>query len=205
MDVRAGAAVVKDLHLHDKKVNTLDIKHGAGVPIMASSCSGGTVKVWDVRRLLGGESGKKAAPLSTLQHSKSSQGAVWAPDGSGRLLSISFDDTLRVWGPRSGGKGGREQEVGKAMEQQLSVEHNNNTGRWVIPFRPAWWGADCIITGDMKRGVAAFDAANGQVVGLLAADGLTAIPSRLAVWNGEGGGKPMLAAATSSGRVHIFR
>jgi hypothetical protein len=60
----------------------------------------------------------------------------------------------------------------------------------------------------MKRGVAAFDAATGARLGLLAAEHLTAIPSRLAAWPGAAGGgqgRPMLAAATSSGRVHVFR
>eukprot|EP00775_Hariotina_reticulata_P003556 gene3557-3825_t len=37
-----------------------------------------------------------------VRHQKSSQGALWAPDGSGRLLSISFDDTLKVWADRAG-------------------------------------------------------------------------------------------------------
>jgi hypothetical protein len=60
----------------------------------------------------------------------------------------------------------------------------------------------------MKRGVAAFDASSGARLGLLSGDALTAIPSRLAAWGGgpgQGEGRPMLAAATSSGRVHIFR
>lgn len=79
--------------------------------------------------------------------------------------------------------------------------------RWVLPFRPAWFGDDTLLVGDMTRGVAAFDAASGARRGLLRADGLTAIPSRLAAWAGGGGegGRAMLAAATNSGRVHVFR
>jgi hypothetical protein len=86
---------------------------------------------------------------------------------------------------------------------QLVVKHNNNTGRWVVPFRPAWSPAgDALLVGDMKRGVALFDAAAGAQLGLLSAEPLTAIPSRLAL---HPAGLPVLAAATSSGRVHIWR
>lgn len=163
-------------------------------------------QVWDVRKLTAG--GKRPAPLSVLRHSKSSQGAAWCPDGSGRLLSVCFDDTLRVWGPPGGASGDKAAAGGGAgIVQRLGVKHNTQTGRWVIPFRPAWWGPDTLLCGDMKRGVAAYDAATGARLGALAGDALTAIPSRLAAWGGGGGegGAPMLAAATSSGRVHVFR
>lgn len=216
MDTRAAAAVATGLELHDRKINTLALlgsscggggEGGAGGGpghLLASSCSDGSVKVWDARRLAGG--GKRPAPLSALRHAKSSQGAAWAPDGGGRLLSVSFDDTLKVWGS-PGDKA--SPEPGKGMAQLLSVRHNNNTGRWVIPFRPAWWGSDVLLVGDMRRGVAAFDASTGAPRALLSSDALTAIPSRLAAWRpgagGAEGGRAMLAAATSSGRVHIFR
>lgn len=86
---------------------------------------------------------------------------------------------------------------------QRVIKHNNNTGRWVVPFRPVWSPAgDAVLTGDMKRGVALFDAASGAQKCLLASDYLTAIPSRLAL---HPAGLPVMAAATSSGRVHIWR
>lgn len=73
------------------------------------------------------------------------QAAAWAPDGSGRLLSISFDDTLRVWGPTPAGAGPGE---AAGWGEQLVMRHNNNTGRWVVPFRVAWGpGAEFFVTG----------------------------------------------------------
>jgi hypothetical protein len=90
---------------------------------------------------------------------------------------------------------------------QVSIRHNNNTGRWLVPFRPCWSpDGSALAVGDMKRGVALFDAASGSQAGpLLAAEPLTAIPSRLAMQALPGAAGPLLAAATSSGRVHIFR
>lgn len=83
---------------------------------------------------------------------------------------------------------------------QVSIKHNNNTGRWVMPFRPAWAPAgDAVCVGHLKRGVSVFRD-SGAAVGVLSAEPLTAIPSRLAMHS-----QGLLAAATSSGRVHIFR
>lgn len=83
-------------------------------------------QVWDARRLAGG-GGRKPVPLSVCTHAKSSQGAAWAPDGSGRLLSVAFDDTLRVWAAPDGSRAA----AGAGMEQRLSVKHDNYTGRCV--------------------------------------------------------------------------
>jgi hypothetical protein len=89
------------------------------------------------------------------------------------------------------------------------VKHNNNTGRWVTPFRPCWSpNGDGFLVGDMKRGVALFDANSGKQLGLKTAEGLmTAIPSRFAVHpvGSVEGSKALFAAATSSGRVHLWR
>ena len=211
-DRRGGAPVAEGLHLHDRKVNTLALGPEAGpCRLLASACTDGTVKVWDARRLAAGAGGgKKPAPLSVVCHQKSSQGAAWAPDGSARLLSVSFDDTLKVWGPPTAeGAAAAAPPLGTKFAQRLSVKHDNNTGRWVLPFRPAWWGPGALLVGDMKRGVAVFDAASGARVGLLQAEAMTAIPSRLAPWGAAPGGgergPAMLAAATNSGRVHVFR
>ncbi len=58
------------------------------------------------------------------------------------MLSTSRDDTLRVWDAKN------------SMAQLASIRHNNNTGRWVVPFRAVWGAAsDSIIVGGMKRTV----------------------------------------------------
>lgn len=225
VDMRAPRAVATGLRLHDRKINTLALGPAVGCGggagggggegrLLASAASDGTVRVWDARRLATGGGKKPPAPLSSVGHPKSSQGASWAPDGSGRLLSVSFDDTLKVWGQPVNNNGGKAGSAapGTKFEELLSVRHDNQTGRWVIPFRPAWWGPDALLVGDMKRGVCIFDANSGARVGLLQSpDLMTAIPSRLAPWGaapggpGSEGGAAMLAAATNSGRVHVFR
>lgn len=172
---------------------------------LASSASDGAVCVWDVRRLEGSGRGGPQ-PLSRVGHAKSSQAAVWAPDG-GRLLSVSFDDSLRLWAPP---------QPGAQLSAAGVVRHNTNTGRWVMPFRPAWApGGDAVAVGCMTRAVVLYAAPTQQpgdgstpppplhrLGELRDADHLTAIPSRLAL---HPAGLPVLAAATSSGRVHLWR
>ncbi|GFR49809.1 hypothetical protein Agub_g11749 [Astrephomene gubernaculifera] len=247
------------LHLCDRKINSLHLEP-CREHLLASSCSDGSVCVWDVRRLGstaaaaragrgggsrgdqqrlgGGHRGLK--PLSELRHGKSCHAAYWAGDGSMRLLSTSYDDTLRVWADTSsaatsaaaGGAGGH-------MQQVLSIPHNNQTGRWITPFRAVWGSSyDAILVGNMRRGLdvisapllsdaagagesgrdasqpqghkkqghgAAKGAAAGEHVGqllrTLTSDFMTAIPSRAACHPSL----PVLVAATSSGRCHVWR
>ncbi len=70
-----------------------------------------------------------AAPLCTVAHAKSCQSATWAPDGSRRLLSVSFDNTLRIWGPgeAAGGQGAQEGQL--QLQQRVVMDNDNNTGR----------------------------------------------------------------------------
>ena len=55
--------------------------------------------------------------------------------------------------------------------------------------------------GSMKRGVDLFSSTTGSKLGVLQSELMTAIPSRCCVHSGLG----LLAAATSSGRVHVWR
>lgn len=145
--------------------------------LLASASTDGTVRIWDVRRLgacasgsapgtpasLASARGRPPQALSTLNHSKSVHAACWASDGSKRIASTSYDDTIRVWGPpaaaaAAGGgaaaaaspKGRPAAAAGPAAAaaggaddgahhtQLLTVKHNNQTGRWITPFRCAF-------------------------------------------------------------------
>lgn len=103
VELNAAAAVVLLLR---RKVNTLQL-HSDGVHLL-SSASDGTVAVWDVRQLAqkhsSGSSGRSKAckAVAVARHSKSSQGAYWEPGSGPRVLSISFDDTLKIWELGSG-------------------------------------------------------------------------------------------------------
>ena len=82
------------------------------------------------------------------------QAAFFAPDGSGRLATTCYDDLVRIWTPSKdkasahtqwGGKGGGTGHLSTA------IKHNNQTGRWVLPFRAVWApGSDGVVVGSMK-------------------------------------------------------
>lgn len=86
-----------------RKVNTLQL-HLDQVHLLGSA-SDGTVAVWDVRQLAktssavssGSSKAKTCKHVAAGHHMKSSQGAYWEPGGGRRVLSISFDDTLKIW------------------------------------------------------------------------------------------------------------
>jgi WD40 repeat protein len=244
LDPRApeGGRCLPLVAAHDKRVHSLSIEPGTGT-LLASICTDGALKVWDVRNLVapaeeaaapGGE-GKgwlPKTPVGEGRHGRSSHGAFWAPDGSRRLLSISFDDTLAVWqyGQRGGdpsspplvvagkrvvSKKGRrpapEGDTGTGLlRRTLTLRHNNDTGRYIIPFKPWWNGnSDGFFVGEMDpspyHGLGVYDAVTGERRGLLGREGLlTAIPARgcCGVLPGDAG---VVVACTSSGRAHVFR
>jgi WD repeat-containing protein 76 len=236
---------------HDKRVHSLSLEPGTGT-LLASICTDGALKVWDVRKVVagggGGGGGAAAAveqasakeqsrwlprePLGEGHHARSSHGAFWAPDGSQRLLSISFDDTLAVWqyggaggaasaappvvaGARVISKKGKKQapdgDNGSGLlRRTLTLRHNNDTGRYCVPAK-GFWGpaADSFFVAELDsdpyHGVGLYDAATGQRLGRLGGQGLlTAIPSRGCA-GVLPGGAGVVVACTSSGRAHVFR
>ena len=68
------------INLHDKKVNTLHLEP-AGERELASSCSDGSLAVWDVRKLTSAAGGV-VQPVATARHSFTCQSAYFAPNGA---------------------------------------------------------------------------------------------------------------------------
>ena len=190
--------VIHSLHASLKKINTVDIDvRGTGHSLTCSSTDC-TIKVFDTRKILKTTAKPSAnsvtKPLLLGSHERACQGAYFAPDGSGRIVSTSFDDTVRVWDSRNASGG--------VMSESLSIKHDNNTGRWVFPFRAVWSAdASSVLIGNMKRYLDVFSAMTGR----LTCQGsepelMTAIPSRNCV---SDDGK-RVAAATASGRLHVY-
>lgn len=186
VDLRAGKRVnAKPLQLHNRKLNTLHVDPGAG-HLLVTSSTDAQVKLFDTRKL----SAASHKAVASAAHTQGCQAACLSPDGSLKVLSTSFDNTLRVWDGKRG------------MEEVLKVKHDNATGRWILPFRAVWSAAgDALIVGNMKRAVDVIDAADGTMAAQLRGEGMTAIAARNCVHPTL----PVLAAGTASGRLHIYR
>lgn len=130
--------------------------------------------------------------MNRLSHGKTCQSAYFAPAGAARLVTTSYDDTLRVWG----GVGA------KAECEAVVIKHNNQTGRWVSPFRAIWAPAgDAVVCGSLKRATELISAETGKVTASFSSELMTAIPPRHACHPVL----PAICAATGSGRLHIWR
>mmetsp|Transcript_1685 Transcript_1685/g.10337 ORF Transcript_1685/g.10337 Transcript_1685/m.10337 type:complete len:544 (+) Transcript_1685:492-2123(+) len=187
VDLRSGKKVTSKTDLHEKKVNSVDVEP-LNETYVATTSSGGAeiVSIWDSRKI------SKGKPLLVLPHSRACHSAYFSPAGTGEVLTTCFDNHLRVW-----------EDVSRAKATLSNqIYHNNNTGRWVLPFR-AIWSVDgsTILCGSMKRELEFFDAKTGSLAVSHASEYMTAIPSRSSVHPFV----PVVAAGTSSGRVHIFR
>eukprot|EP00884_Botryococcus_braunii_P002941 jgi/Botrbrau1/12648/Bobra.67_1s0014.1 len=183
LDFRAAKCVQAALSLHDRKINTLHVEPGEE-RLLVSGSADNTVGLWDIRQL-----GRGAKAIARGAHGLTCQAAFWAPDGSKKVVTTSRDNTLKVW------------DGGRSLAQLLSIRHDNNTGRWISPFRATWgFEAQSILVGNMKRVVDVYDAEGSLAIGLNS-ENMTAICSRQVVHPNLA----VLASATASGRMYLWR
>jgi WD40 repeat protein len=185
IDLRSKKKVYSIDVIHDKKVNTVHLDP-AGGDSMVTSATDTRVRLWDLRKM-----SNKIKPVSTAQHLKTCQAAYLAPDGSQRVVSTSFDDTVRVWDGK------------KDLTPIVSIKHNNQTGRWILPMRAVWApNSDAVVVGNMNHPVELFNAQSGKKEGQLYNQELTtAIAPRVCVHPTL----PAVAAGTGSGRAYVYR
>jgi WD40 repeat protein len=146
----------------ERKLNTL-VFHPSRNEYFCTGGLDGIVRIFDVRKL--SKSGL-CEPVQQFEHSKSCNSAFWSPDGK-HILSTSFDDTLGLW------KNALDGQV-----ENLSIRHNNNTGRWIQKFKAVWNPqSETIMVGNMKRAVDLFDIHGRRILQLQDEELLTAIPA----------------------------
>jgi WD40 repeat protein len=217
----------------------------------AAGDAAGSMNVWDIRKVGGGGSSRKASsgagaisPVLTFSgHSKSINAAYASPDGR-YVLSVSQDNTIRCWGGmhealRTGAEaasgaakksaaGGGGGGGGSGGVRFTSKAHDNVTGRWLSTFRPQWdpKHPHAFLLGSMSqpRCLELFEIAEGSegtkeketqrpgdsatnitfsiaAAYVMRGDGLNSVVSR----NYAHPTQHIIAAANSSGRVHVFR
>ncbi len=154
--------------IHAKKINSVHLEP-TGQPYLTTASSDNTVRVWGLRKT-SSSSAAFTRPLAELRHGRSCHSAFWDPTGTGRIATVSFDDTVRIFGQSLRGAG---------YVEEVTTRHNNNTGRYIVPFKPRWSPAgDAIVVGCMQRGFDVIDAGSGEITCNVTGEWLTAIPAR---------------------------
>ncbi|CAL5198745.1 unnamed protein product [Lathyrus oleraceus] len=169
--------------LHGARINTIDFNPQSS-HIVATSSSDGTACTWDLRCI----GGRKHTALRTFAHKRSVQSAYFSPSGSS-LATTSMDDTVRIYS-------------GVNLEDETSVYHFNQTGRWLSTFRAIWgWDNSYLFVGNMNRGVDIVSTVQKATVKTLESPHISAIPCRFDAHSFEVG---MLAGATSGGQIYVW-
>lgn len=185
IDPRKKSRQSSTMACHERKINTVHLEP-LGRKSVATSGTDGKVRLWDVRRF-----DTTAKPIASLEVGKSCQCALFSPDGSASLVTISFDDRIHFWHAK-----------GKNYSVQASLRHNNQTGRWLMPLRPTWApDGRAVVVGSMRRETELIDPRDGKHLAQLQSEFQTAVASRHACHPSL----PLIAAGTASGRIHVWR
>lgn len=211
-DIRADAARTKLFELSEKKIGGFTLNPRTP-HYMATASLDRTMKLWDLRKL------SKNLPTLVGEHESRLSVSHAAFNTAGQVATSSYDDTIKI---HSFGAGGANKasgtdnlesmatwKVGRVlsedvMEPEVTIRHNNQTGRWVTILRPQWQrypqdGIQKFVIGNMNRFVDVY-AANGQQLAQLGGDGITAVPA-VAVFHPT---KDWIAAGTASGKLCLW-
>ncbi|KAG8734363.1 hypothetical protein FRC11_004369 [Ceratobasidium sp. 423] len=88
----------------------------------------------DVQEYIGTKDGPKCL-WGEWRHRQSVSSAYWDISGR-RIISTSYDDTLRVWDVRPNAL--KQEGPLKSFRPTTEIKHNCQTGRWVTIFRARW-------------------------------------------------------------------
>lgn len=189
VDVRAEEKQTGLYNLHDRKVRTIDA-HPTNSSWFLTGSTDAKVKLWDSRMM----SKKRPIPLAMLTHNRSCSAAFFSPVEGNRIITTSFDDTLKIVNGIS---------PNGEMKQLVSLKHNNYTGRWLSPFKAVWMpGCDeLFLVGSMEypRRIEVYSN-HGALLYKLMSESIASVSSLVDV-HPE---RLIVAGGNSSGRVQIF-
>ncbi|CAH1251323.1 WDR76 [Branchiostoma lanceolatum] len=194
VDTRTKGSEAEHLYpAHDRTIKTVSV-HPTQRHYFVSCCNDSNVYIYDLRNMK--KKGSQQFVASLYQHSRSVSSAYFSPASGSRILTTCFDDRIRVFDSSTIG-----QQTVKPLRE---LRHNNQTGRWLTPFRAAWVPGrdDLFVTGSMKqpRQIELYNDKSTLLHTYMDPDYLTSICSINAFHPTQ----HLLAGANSSGKVHVF-
>ncbi|KAI8503366.1 WD repeat-containing protein 76 [Branchiostoma belcheri] len=194
VDTRTKGCEAEHLYpAHERTIKTVSV-HPTQRHYFVSCCNDSNVYIYDLRNMK--KKGSQQFVASLYQHSRSVSSAYFSPASGSRILTTCFDDRIRVFETSTIG-----QQTVKPLRE---VRHNNQTGRWLTPFRAVWVPGrdDLFMSGSMKqpRQIELYSDQTSLLHTFTSPDYLTSICSINAFHPTQS----LLAGANSSGKVHVF-
>jgi len=222
-DYRAPSSSTKLYELSEKKIGGFTLNPLAP-HYLATASLDRTMKLWDLRKI--------TSNLPTLvgEHESRLSVSHAAFNTAGQVATSSYDDTIKIHsfgvGPTPTTQSSRKLKIKQphpaskldsmqtwktgytlpsdVMDPEITIPHNNQTGRWVTILRPQWQrypsdGIQKLVIGNMNRFVDVYSA-TGEQLAQLGGDGITAVPA-VAVFHPT---KDYIAAGTASGKLCLW-
>ncbi len=151
--------------LHEKKIGGFSISP-VNSDYLATSSLDDTVCIWDRRSLKPEDS----IPVARFEYKRAVTAVNFHPTIPDCLVSTCYDDSVRI-----------HRSVLSDRPKELTVRHNNQTGRWITTFKAYWDPKSTddlgyVVLGDMNRGLDLIDGTSG-VTHNFTSDYLTAQPA----------------------------
>lgn len=221
-DYRTPSIETKLYELSDKKIGGFTLNPLAP-HYLATASLDRTMKLWDLRKIT------KSLPTLVGEHESRLSVSHAAFNTAGQVATSSYDDTIKIHsfgvGPTpSTSTSSRKLKVKQpterlenmqtwksghvlspeVMDPEVTISHNNQTGRWVTILRPQWQrhpsdGIQKFVIGNMNRFVDVYSA-TGEQLAQLGGDGITAVPA-VAVFHPT---KDYIASGTASGKLCLW-
>lgn len=174
--------------VHSQRVRTVDV-HPVDSSYFVTASTDRTAKVWDRRNM----TKKSPKAIATLEHGRACSSAFFSPLTGGKVLTTSMDNTLRIFD---------SSRMPGNIRLTTSIKHNNETGRWLTPFRSVWLpDDDTFVVGSLlyPRRIEAYSS-DGILVHRFKGESLGTVCSVIDVHPSQ----PLLAGGSSSGKVYFF-
>ncbi|KAK4701556.1 WD repeat-containing protein 76, partial [Phenoliferia sp. Uapishka_3] len=145
------------------------------------------MRIWDLRKLLGMPTG---SPIETYDecvvarygYEKACTSAYFDQTGT-RILSTSYDDTIRVWDDLDSTNFAALNEEG-AFEPSQLIHHDVQTGRYCSVFKATWVTSPATVPiftiGDMQRVLDVVASTTGTRLAGLTGEIITSVPAATA-------------------------
>lgn len=179
LDWREKGALVKEWKLSEKKIGCVSVSTNE---YFALSSNDGRVCIHDWRMV--------QEKVKEYQYGRAVTSVYFHPASSDYLLSTCYDDHLRIHDTR--------------QDKVTEVRHNNQTGRWITPFKAVWDPKSSakesrIIIGDMNRGLDVYNE-KGVLLQNVTSEYVTAQPAVSAVHPYH----PVIISGNASGKLIMY-